>query len=72
MTHEKKVVEWGLEGTFFDANYKTVYPIKKIQRIKVPYFDPIFPKKRLKTFFEKIFSLYWPLMTSEVNQNLFS
>ena len=45
VTHEKKVVEWGLESTFFDANFKTVCPIKKIPRVKVPYFDPKFPKK---------------------------
>ena len=46
--------------------------IKKIPRTKGAYFDPICPKKRLKTFFEKIFSLQWPLVTSEVKQHLFS
>ena len=29
MTHEEKVVEWGLEGTFFDANLPTP-PIRNV------------------------------------------
>ena len=34
VTHEKKIVEWGLEGTFFDANFLTEGQIKKISRVK--------------------------------------
>ena len=43
VTHEKKVVEWGLEATFFDANFQMEAQIKKIPRVKQAKNDPFYP-----------------------------